>query len=248
MKKRQRAVLIGAVVLCVVTLIGALITLHHSAGSFSKAVSGLSSAASHASSSSSLASTPSSANIYKGHIAQIHSRNDTNHNGVDDQIDILRGARAYAATQPEYKSEYYQGGYPTDHKGVCTDLVAAAFKYAGFNLRDLVDADIRSNPGNYDIVAPDPNIDYRRVMNLTVFFHDWAAQGKATALTTNIHDIRAWQGGDVVIFRNHIGIISDKRDAAGIPYVIHHNYRGQTNFEEDVLPHRHDIAAHYRVR
>lgn len=236
MKKKRAIALICGILVCVLALVGAVTALRQASRPASSSVRAPASV------------SASSSNTFSGHIPQVHSRNDTNHNGVDDQIDILRGARAYAATKPRYKSEYYQGGWPTDHAGVCTDLVAAAFRHAGFDLRLLVDADIRSNPENYDIVAPDPNIDYRRVANLKVFFHDWAQEGHATALTTNIHDIRAWQGGDVVIFRNHIGIVSNRRDRQGIPYVIHHNYRGQTNFEEDILPHRHDLAAHYRVK
>lgn len=236
-RARHTIILTIAALICVIALVACVHVLRGSDQSAHSSASAVSTA--HSS---------SPLHSYSGSIAQVHSRYDHNHNGVDDQIDILTGARAYAATKPKYASEYYQGGYPTDGKGVCTDLVAAAFQHAGLNLRDLVDQDIRQDPRAYGISQPDPNIDYRRVRNLIIFFRHWAAQGHATALTTNIHDVKDWQGGDVVIFRNHIGIVSDRRDAQGITYVIHHISAGQRHFEEDILPHRSDIVAHYRVR
>ena len=55
--------------------------------------------------------------------------------------------------------------------------------------------------------------------------------------------------GDIVIFgrNDHIGIISDKRNKDGIPYLIHN--AGQPNREEDilwVLDKFMGITGHYR--
>ena len=36
-------------------------------------------------------------------------------------------------------------------------------------------------------------------------------------------DLDAWQGGDIVNFEGRIGIVSDRRNRNGVPYVIHHN-------------------------
>ena len=83
---------------------------------------------------------------YKGKIPQLHSSEDRDDDGVDDQLDILNGALAYVSTHPKYKSRYYENGYPDDNYGVCTDVVAYALKYAGYDLQVLVDADIRENP------------------------------------------------------------------------------------------------------
>ena len=55
-----------------------------------------------------------------------------------------------------------------------------------------------------------------------------------------------WQGGDIVIFKNHIGIISDRRNKNGIPYVIHH-CPWQFRYEENILERRKDIIGHYRI-
>jgi hypothetical protein len=138
-------------------------------------------------------------------IAQVHSDVDKDGDGIDDQVDILEGALAYVATKPKYKSKYYETGYPDDNYGVCTDVVANALKSAGYDLMELVQNDIAENPGDYDIDEPDPNIDFRRVKNLKVYFSH-----TAESLTTDISQIEEWQGGDIVIFKKHIGIISDR--------------------------------------
>ena len=107
---------------------------------------------------------------YRGRISQFHSSVDRDDDGVDDQLDILNGALAYVSTHPKYKSRYYETGYPDDGYGVCTDVVAYALKNAGYDLQELVDADIREQPQDYMVEEPDANIDFRRVRNLKVFF------------------------------------------------------------------------------
>lgn len=166
---------------------------------------------------------------------------DTDGDGLDDQTDILRGARDYVATRPRYKSKYYTSGWPDDGYGVCTDVVARALLAAGYDLRTLVDEDIRGDPAAYGIEKPDSNIDFRRVVNLNVYF-----SRHATSLTTDPDDIASWQGGDIVVFPGHIGIVSDKRDRHGVPYLIHHANPAQTRYEENAL-RRHEIVGHYRV-
>ena len=179
---------------------------------------------------------------YKGRIPQFHSCVDRDDDGVDDQTDILNGALAYVSTHPKYKSRYYETGYPDDGYGVCTDVVAYALKNAGYDLQALVDTDIREHPEEYGITAPDKNIDFRRVRNLKVFF-----SRNTVKLTTNVSETEQWQGGDIVIFERHIGIVSDWRNKNGVPYVIHHNDPWQTAYEQDVLEKRTDIVGHYRI-
>ena len=175
-------------------------------------------------------------------IADFRSSVDRDGDGIDDQTDILQGARAYIDTKPVYKSKYYSAGYPDDQYGVCTDLVANALRGAGYDLMELVNEDISIRPEEYDIEQPDINIDFRRVDNLKVYFAH-----TAVPLTTDIYDISQWQGGDIVIFENHIGIVSDKRNDNGIAYVLHHNSRFQKSYEEDILEKRDDITGHYRI-
>ena len=140
-------------------------------------------------------------------IADFHSTVDKDGDGIDDQTDILQGVRDYIETKPVYKSKYYSTGYPDDQYGVCTDLVANALRSAGYDLMELVNEDVNAHPEEYEIEEPDINIDFRRVNNLKVYF-----ARTAIPLTTDIYDIDQWQGGDIVIFEKHIGIVSDKRN------------------------------------
>ncbi len=179
---------------------------------------------------------------YAGEIPQLTSPLDADGDGIDDQTDILQGALGYVATQPKYESRYYADGYPDDGYGVCTDVVAFACKGAGYDLMELVAADVAANPEAYAIEAPDPAIDFRRVKNLRVYF-----PRNAETLTNDLSDVEAWQGGDIVVFEDHIGVVSDRRNARGVPYVIHHDGPFQTAFEQDILESRGDLVGHYRI-
>jgi len=167
---------------------------------------------------------------------------DYNGNGTDDYTDIMKGARRDALLHPKYVDEYYEDGYPPFWKGVCTDLVWRAFKHAGYDLKAMVDADIAARSWAYpNIEKADPNIDFRRVKNLSIFFRTYAQ-----SLTTDIYDIAQWQPGDIVIFGDdeHIGIISNYRNKDGLAFVIH-NGGANPDREEDALTHD-TVTGHYR--
>ena len=174
----------------------------------------------------------------KTYVSSIDKDND----GIDDQTDILINTRKYIATKPKYKSKYYGTGYPDDNYGVCTDVVAFALKDAGYDLRELVNNHVKENRDLYDIDVIDKNIDFRRVLNLKTYF-DY----NAISLTTDVLRIEEWQGGDIVVFKRHIGIVSDKRNRKGINFVIHHANPYQRYYEEDILENRDDIIGHYRI-
>ncbi len=118
--------------------------------------------------------------------------------------------------KPRYHSAYYSGGYPPNYEGDCTDTIWRVFKSAGYNLKEMVDKDIKENTNTYPSInaQPDPNIDFRRVLNLISFFKSYA-----TLLTTEISindakNLKEWQGGDIVVFEkpvDHIAIISNIR-------------------------------------
>lgn len=164
---------------------------------------------------------------------------DKDGDGIDDQTDFLQSVRNYIATKPKYKSKYYRTGYPDDGFGVCTDVIAFGLRGAGYDLMELVDADIRANKKMYQLDVVDKNIDFRRVNNLRIFF-----ERNAKSLTTDLTDIKEWQGGDIVVFKTHIGVVSDKRNWRGIPFIIHN---GGFHFEEDILEYRTDIVGHFRM-
>ena len=167
---------------------------------------------------------------------------DFDNDGIDDQTDVLDGVKNYVARNPKYKSKYYETGYPNDEYGVCTDVVAFGLNNAGYDLMTLVNEDIKNNIEDYDIEVIDKNIDFRRVKNLRVYF-----ERNAISLTTDVSKIEEWQGGDIVIFQNHIGVISDIRNKNGVPFVIHHANPFQKYYEEDILETRNDIVGHYRI-
>ena len=170
------------------------------------------------------------------------SKTDKDNDGIDDQTDIINNVRDYIKTNPKYKSKYYATGYPNDEYGVCTDVVAFALQGAGYDLMNLVNEHIKTNRNLYDIDVIDKNIDFRRVQNLKVYLDN-----NAIVLTNDINKIKEWQGGDIVVFKKHIGIISDKRNRKGICFVIHHANPYQIYYEEDILEHRDDIIGHYRI-
>ena len=170
------------------------------------------------------------------------SKTDKDNDGIDDQTDILNNVSEYIKTNPKYKSKYYATGYPNDEYGVCTDVVSFGLKGAGYDLMNLVNEHIKTNRNLYDIDVIDKNIDFRRVQNLKVYLDN-----NAIALTNDINKIKEWQGGDIVVFKNHIGIVSDKRNKKGIPFIIHHANPYQRYYEEDILEYRNNIIGHYRI-
>ena len=170
------------------------------------------------------------------------SKTDKDNDGIDDQTDILNNVRNYIKTNPKYKSKYYATGYPNDEYGVCTDVVAFGLKGAGYDLMNLVNEHIKSNRNLYDIDVIDKNIDFRRLQNLKVYLDN-----NTIVLTNDINKLKEWQGGDIVVFKNHIGIVSDKRNKKGIPFIIHHANPYQRYYEEDILEYRNDIIGHYRI-
>ncbi len=166
---------------------------------------------------------------------------DKDEDGVDDQTDILQSAKEYLATNPKYKSKYYGTGYPDDEYGVCTDVVAFALLHSGYDIMTLLNEDVMEVRDAYDIDIVDKNIDFRRVNNLDTYF-----KRHMISLSTDLSNISDWQGGDIIVFDGHIGIVSDKRNFKGIPFLLHNANPYQIRYEEDVLE-KYTIISHYRV-
>lgn len=172
------------------------------------------------------------------------SETDYNDNGTDDYSDYLKGLKGVVEENPKYISKYYSGGYPPIGEGVCTDVIWRALKEAGYYLKDMIDQDIKDSPSSYNIEHPDPNIDFRRVNNQETFFERYAE-----SLDTDINNIKEFTAGDIVTFddSDHIAMISDKRNANGIPYLIQNGSEEQKEKEEDRLettPMK--VTGHYR--
>jgi uncharacterized protein YijF (DUF1287 family) len=181
--------------------------------------------------------------------SRIHSIPDKDKDGIPDIEDIIRGARAETRRHPIYRSAYYAGGYPPENEGVCTDLIWRAFRDAGYSLKDRLDADIRANPSAYpQISSRDPNIDFRRVPNLRIFFKRHAINLPTLLVPDDRKNLAEWRAGDIVTFANpnHIAILSNRRNARGIPYLLHND--GPFAQEEDdfMLWHARGTTGHFR--
>ena len=163
---------------------------------------------------------------------------------------IVAGAKAQIGTA--YDASYCTLAYPMGDvppdRGACTDVVVRALRAAGYDLQPLVHEDMARHwnryPHQWGLTRPDPNIDHRRVPNLAVFFQ---RHGQTLPNAVSPQTLSQWQPGDVVCWKmlgdhDHIGVLSDKCDAAGTPFVIHNI--GQCA-EEDCLT-RWPIAGHYR--
>ncbi len=147
-----------------------------------------------------------------------------------------------------YVSIPYPNGDIPKGQGVCTDVVVRSFRRANLDLQRLVHEDMKAYfsayPNNWGLRRTDPSIDHRRVPNLQTFF---ARKGKTLTKQTTPAQLSAWRPGDVVTWDldnglDHCGIVSDKKNAAGIPLVIHNIGRCA---EEDCLT-TWKITGHYR--
>jgi len=182
-------------------------------------------------------------------VDKIIINNDKNSDGILDLDEMVLGARIEAENKSSYINKYYIGGYPPATEGVCTDVVWRSFLKAGYNLKDLIDKDIKDNVKLYPRVEgkPDPNIDFRRVPNLVTFFKRNAESLTLELKANDVGNLKLWQGGDIVTFDNpqHVVIISDKRRKDGIPYIIHNP--GPHSVEEDkLLKWMPKITGHFR--
>jgi hypothetical protein len=165
---------------------------------------------------------------------------------------IVEGARAEVTRHVRYDASYqlirYPGGDVPADRGACTDVLVRALRHAGFDLQQLIHDDMRRNfrlyPQKYGLRGPDPSIDHRRASNHVVFFR---RRGKELPRATQGWGADSWQPGDLVYWGDerapwHCGVISDRLNANGLPFVIH-NATGA--HEEDVLA-MDRIAGHFR--
>lgn len=175
---------------------------------------------------------------------------DKDGDGFLDLDDIVQGARKDLAARPLYKDAYYAGGYPPDNEGVCTDVIWRALQSAGYDLKGMMDRDILENPGDYPRVngEPEPNIDFRRVPNQEVFFKKYAGSLTTEIMPWDAENLKQWQGGDIVVFGppyDHVGVVSDKRRADGVPLLIH-NAGPFTREDNGLLTWPSPLTYHFR--
>lgn len=184
-------------------------------------------------------------------ISKISYKVDVDNDGLNDLDDILQGARKEVENRTKYKSAYYEGGYPPEDEGVCTDVIWRSFQNAGYDIKLAIDNDINEYVDDYpNIENPDPNIDFRRVVNLYIFFNKYMNNLTMDIIPYDAENLEQWQGGDIVVLENpsHIAIISDYRRKDGVPYIIH-NAGPYPNEQDKLLTwyNRDRIIGHYRI-
>jgi uncharacterized protein YijF (DUF1287 family) len=124
--------------------------------------------------------------------------------------------------------------------------VVRAFRKAGVDLQKEVHEDMKAArseyPTRWDAIAPDSNIDHRRVLNLMTYF---TRRGKSLP----INGAADYQPGDVVAWElstgvDHIGIVTNMLSGSPDRYLIVHNIGAGARIE-DVL-FAWTIKGHYR--
>lgn len=173
-------------------------------------------------------------------------------NVCESPIDIvIEGAMEQIGKTRVYDGRYVKIGYPNGdvpiERGVCTDVIIRAFRKAGVDLQVLVHEDMktafRSYPQIWGLTKPNPNIDHRRVRNLTGFFKRHA---KVLKISENGGD---YLPGDIVTWilpsgADHIGIVSNRYDKKNKRYLVVHNI-GYGTVIEDVL-FSYKLTGHFR--
>ncbi len=167
---------------------------------------------------------------------------DSDGDGLPDPFDILLGGKKVALDAAPYGSPYrtipYPGGDVPRGEGVCTDVVIRALRNAGLDLQQLLHDDIARAPAAYPMVSKaNANIDHRRVKTLLPYFlRHWQVQ------STDPRRLADWLPGDVVFMDtltkpgpDHIGIVSDRLGASGLPLVINSWTDGYNTAEMDLL-------------
>ena len=164
---------------------------------------------------------------------------DRDGDGIVDRLDILLGAKKLLFNGAKYIERYvsipYPGGDVPRTEGVCSDTVIRALRNAGIDLQKEVHEDILRAPAAYPMVEKvDASINHRRVRTILPWFQrHFATLPKGTR----------YLPGDIVFFDtfpsrpgpDHLGVVSDRASAKGLPLVINNWTDGATDAEMELL-------------
>jgi uncharacterized protein YijF (DUF1287 family) len=186
------------------------------------------------------------------------AKHDKDGDGLPDALDVFIGAKKellnaehYTREAEGYISLKYPGGDVPRTIGVCTDVIIRAVRNSGFDLQKELHQDIARAKAAYPMVkgSGDASIDQRRVGTLLPYFkRHWQ---KHTVKTDDASD--PWRPGDVIFMDtfpgrpgpDHIGIVSDRVDEAGLPLIINNWTDGTVVSEMDLLTF---VPVLYRFR
>ena len=139
-------------------------------------------------------------------------------------------ALAHSGEDIVHDPAYYEIDYPSGDiphgKGTPADVIIRCLRGLGIDLQREVHEDMARNfrlyPQLWGALAPDTNIDHRRIPNLERFFE---RHGQSLTPTRNAADYRF---GDIVVWslanaEKHIGIVvPGPGQRANEPWVVHH--------------------------
>lgn len=149
---------------------------------------------------------------------------------------------------PAYRKIKYPGGDVPMDRGVCTDVIIRALRDQGIDLQQCINQHMKSNwkiyPNKWGLQRPDPNIDHRRVPNISTYFVNKNLSLNNDPLKSPYlpGDIVVWDLGKGVL---HIGLISDSLTESKDRYMVIHNICCGVK-EEDILM-TYKIVSHFRL-
>lgn len=175
------------------------------------------------------------------------------------QSSILETAKGMLRRGVRWESGYtvisYPGGDVPADRGTSVDILIRALRGADIDLQRLLHEDRVAHPERYPLQrwkqqAPDTNIDHRRLANVWVFFNRYAERLDASV---NTAALEAYRPGDVVFWSEgkmdvplHVGIVDDRRDASGAPFVIElHQDEGRISDQHRLTDW--PVMGHFRV-
>ncbi len=147
-------------------------------------------------------------------IKNIYSKIDKNENDIDDYSDILLGARKIIGKK--YNS---------------LELLSKSLKYAGYDIYKMIEEDYILDKDKY-------GDNYKTIRNVNYFLKKYTL-----VLSNDVKKIKEFNYGDIVIYKDGIGIVSDKRNREGISFIIYED--GGIVKEEDILENI-SLIGHYR--
>ena len=149
-----------------------------------------------------------------------------------------------------YRALDYPGGDVPPERGVCTDVIVRALRTArSLDLQKLVHEDMagalrrlsKQPLGTRRSPTPTSITGACRISWSTSSARAMRSRSRSAAADYLPGDLVAWDLGGGIL---HIGIVSDRQAATGVPLVIHNIGAGAR--EEDIL-FRYTIIGHYRL-
>jgi uncharacterized protein len=154
----------------------------------------------------------------------------------DSQIKLLACAQGQVALGVKATGGYHSITYPwgdlaNKRLGTSPDLIIRCLRDVGLDLQQLIHIDRVRHPSRYPLQnwanrRPDKSIDHRRLPNMYEFFKQFATQH--TTMTDSLAKLARFEPGDLVFwlaqkggeYPAFVGIVTDRRDSAGVPHVI----------------------------